>query len=172
MSSLTARNGKTDWVIHHENGTYSTTRPFNLDDVCQLTSELLSEEFTYNSPIENPNYAKSFLLARLSLKEREVFSCLFLTNGHQVIKYEELFMGTINGASVYPREVVKRALQLNAAAVILAHNHPSGVIEPSQADKSITETLQEALTLIDIRILDHIIVGGSETYSFAENGLI
>ena len=97
---------------------------------------------------------------------------MFLDNQHRVIQLDELFRGTIDGASVYPREVVKQALHHNAAAVIFAHNHPSGVTEPSQADKQITEKLKKALDLFDIRVLDHFIIGDGEPYSFAEHGLI
>ena len=102
----------------------------------------------------------------------EVFACLFLDNRHRVIEYEELFRGTIDGASVHPREVVRRALEHNAAALILAHNHPSGVAEPSDADRSITRRLSEALALVDVRILDHFIVGEGEPLSLAERGLM
>jgi DNA repair protein RadC len=104
--------------------------------------------------------------------EREVFGCLFLDNRHRLIALEEMFLGTIDGASVHPREVVKRALKLNAAAVILAHNHPSGVAEPSQADELITARIRDALALVDIRVLDHLVVGGTTVTSFAERGLI
>jgi DNA repair protein RadC len=101
-----------------------------------------------------------------------VFSCLYLDNRHRVIQFEELFRGTINGASVYPREVVKKALGHNAAAVIFAHNHPSGVAEPSAADRRITQQLSDALALVDVRVLDHVVVGDGTTISFAEQGLM
>jgi DNA repair protein RadC len=101
-----------------------------------------------------------------------VFACLFLDNRHRVIEYEELFQGTIDGASVHPRQVVRRALDHNAAALILAHNHPSGIAEPSEADRNITQRLQEALRLVDVRILDHIVVGDGEMRSMAEMGWI
>ena len=102
--------------------------------------------------------------------DHELFCCLFLDNRHRVICCEELFRGTINGASVHPREVVRRALEHNAAALILAHNHPSGVAEPSQADIQITHRLRDALALVDIRVLDHMIVGDGEISSLAERG--
>ena len=102
----------------------------------------------------------------------EVFSCLFLDNRHRVIEFEELFRGTIDGASVHPREVVQRALYHNAAALILAHNHPSGVAEPSSADRRITQRLKEALALVEIRVLDHFIVGEGQPVSMAELGLM
>ena len=105
-------------------------------------------------------------------RQRELFAVLWLDNQNRLIAYEELFQGTIDGASVYPREVVKQALARNAAAVILAHNHPSGVAEPSQADQRLTRRLQAALELVDIRVLDHLVVGEGEIVSFAERGLL
>jgi len=120
----------------------------------------------------NPDIVKAFLTMRLALEEREHFEVLFLNNQHKLINVIRLFSGTIDGASVPPREVVKSALLQNAAAVIFVHNHPSGVCEPSTADKTLTSTLKQALGLVDIRVLDHIIVGGLDTYSFAEHGLI
>lgn len=119
-----------------------------------------------------PEIVKDYLTLTLALEEREHFHVLFLNNQHQLLLDARLFSGTIDGASVYPREVVKQALQCNAAAVILAHNHPSGVCVPSEADKGITEKLKQALTTVDIRVLDHIIVGHMETYSFAEQGAL
>lgn len=122
--------------------------------------------------ISDPGITRQFLQIKLRPYAREVFACLFLDNQHRLISYEELFFGTIDGASVHPREVVKRGLELNAAAVIFAHNHPSGVAEPSQADRRITERLKSALGLLDIRVLDHLIVGDTEVSSFAEMGLM
>ena len=119
-----------------------------------------------------PDIVKNYLTLALALEEREHFHVLFLNNQHQLLVDARLFSGTIDGASVYPREVVKRALQCNAAAVILAHNHPSAICVPSEADKGITAKLKQALTTVDIRILDHIIVGHMETYSFAEHGTL
>jgi DNA repair protein RadC len=104
--------------------------------------------------------------------EHEVFCCLFLDSQHQVIEMVEMFQGTINQAPVFPREIAKAALKHNAAAVILAHNHPSGVAEPSRADRDITETIAEAMTLLDVRVLDHFVVGDHTVYSFAEHGLL
>lgn len=115
---------------------------------------------------------KSYLMLKLAELEHEVFSILYLDTRHRLIEYVELFRGTVNGASVHPREVVKEALKRNAAAVIFAHNHPSGVPEPSEADKHLTNKLSDALRVLDIRVLDHIIVGGIETISFAERGLV
>ncbi|MBI3778949.1 MAG: DNA repair protein RadC, partial [Gammaproteobacteria bacterium] len=115
---------------------------------------------------------KDFLQAQLRDRKNEVFGVLFLDNRHRVLEFEELFQGTLNGTAVYPREVVKRALKHNAAAVILVHNHPSGVAEPSRADELLTTRLKEALTLVDIRLLDHLVVGDGEMVSFSERGLI
>lgn len=115
---------------------------------------------------------QDYLHLKLGRKENEVFNVLFLNSQNQLIADEILFTGTINQAPVFPREIVKRALMLNAAAIILAHNHPSGVAEPSSADRSITDLIQDAAKLMDIRVLDHIIVGSRNCYSFAEHGLL
>lgn len=120
----------------------------------------------------SPSLARRFLQHHLASQSREVFCCLFLDNQHRVLCCEDLFLGTLDGAAVYPREVAVRALQYRAAAVIIAHNHPSGVPEPSSADRRITERLVAALALLDIRILDHVIVGCGRTLSFAEEGLL
>lgn len=122
--------------------------------------------------LESPGDTLGFLQASLRDRSYEVFCCLFLDNRHRVLAFEELFRGTLNGTAVYPREIVKRALALNAAAVILVHNHPSGVAEPSRADEVLTERLKEALALIEVRVLDHIVVGDGETVSFSERGLL
>ncbi len=122
--------------------------------------------------VTSPGEVKSYLRLKMEPLEHEVFSVLFLDNKHGVIRFETLFRGTINAASVYPREVVKEALAVNAAAVVLCHNHPSGVAEPSLADRKITERLVKALALVDVRVLDHIVVGHGEMVSFAERGLI
>jgi DNA repair protein RadC len=122
--------------------------------------------------LKSPEHTRRFLHLHLRDASREVFSCLFLDSQHAVICCEDLFWGTLDGAAVYPREVVKRVLQLRAGAVIFAHNHPSGVAEPSTADRRITERLQAALALVDVRVLDHIIIGCGEHFSFADGGLL
>ncbi|MES9904516.1 MAG: DNA repair protein RadC [Sedimenticola sp.] len=132
----------------------------------------LRETLQRNSTLTSPQQTRDYLQSRLSHHPNEVFACLFLDNRHRLIEYEELFQGTIDGAGVHPREVVRRALVHNAAAVILAHNHPSGVAEPSLADEKITKRLQQALALVDVRVLDHIIVGAGEMTSLAERGVI
>ncbi len=122
--------------------------------------------------IRSPSDTESFLKARMQHLDHELFCCLYLDNRHRVLRFDELFRGTIDGTSVYPREVVKEALGINAAAVILAHNHPSGVAEPSQADERITQRLKSALELVDIRLLDHLIVGDGPATSLASRGLL
>jgi len=122
--------------------------------------------------MSNPDDTCAYLTALLRDRPHEVFGCLFLDNRHRVLGFEELFHGTINGASVHPRVIVKQSLANNAAAVILAHNHPSGVAEASQADIAITRRLVDSLALVDIRVLDHLIIGDGETVSFASQGLL
>lgn len=142
-----------------------------LQAVLEMSRRHLYEELTHNSAVlTSPQQSIRFLQSRLGRQPKEVFAVLFLDNQHQVIRFEELFQGTINAASVYPREVVRRVIELNAAAVILAHNHPSGVTEPSMADRQITEVLTKALALIDVKVLDHIVLGGVNHTSFAERG--
>jgi len=143
-----------------------------LQAVLELARRHLAENLMRSDALKNPAETRRYLSARLRDYPYEVFACLFLDTRHRVISYEELFRGTIDGASVHPREVLRRALQHNAAAVILAHNHPSGVAEPSDADRRITTRLQEALALIDIRVLDHVVIGDRLAISFAERGLI
>ena len=143
-----------------------------LQAVMEMAKRHFKEIIQRGSALTSPEITRAYLSAQLRGYSYEVFACLFLDNQHRVIQLDELFRGTIDGASVYPREVVKQALYHNAAAVIFAHNHPSGVTEPSQADKQITEKLKKALDLFDIRVLDHFIIGDGEPYSFAEHGLI
>ena len=119
-----------------------------------------------------PSRVKDYLKLQLAGREHEVFAVLFIDVRHQLLAMEEMFRGTLTQTSVYPREVVKRALQLNAGAVVLAHNHPSGVAEPSRADEYLTQTLKTALQLVDVRVLDHIIVGQGHVVSLAERGLL
>jgi DNA repair protein RadC len=125
---------------------------------------------TKSDALTSPEATRDYLKLRLYGLPCEVFACLFLDNRHRVIRYEELFKGTIDGASVHPREVVRRVIETTAAAVIFAHNHPSGVAEPSQADLRITQRLKDALALIDVRVLDHMIVGDGAITSLAERG--
>jgi DNA repair protein RadC len=122
--------------------------------------------------MSSPQSVKDYLTIKLAELEHEVFFTLWLDGQHRVIQFGSMFRGTLSQTSVYPREVVKEALRLNAGAVIFAHNHPSGMPEPSRADEMLTKTLQEALALVEVKVLDHIIVGGATTVSFAERGLI
>jgi len=141
-----------------------------LQAVLEMSQRHLAELLISGQVFESPAAVKSYLTQQLRHKQQEVFVALWLDNQHRLLRYEELFHGTIDGASVYPREVVKAALAENAAAVVFAHNHPSGVAEPSQADRKITERLQQALSLVDIRLLDHLVVGEGRVESFAERG--
>jgi DNA repair protein RadC len=146
----------------------------NDDAIIESALKILESRILYKSdsiPMTSPQASKDFVKLQLATYEHEVFACLMLDNRNRVIAFRELFRGTIDGASVYPREVVKQVLADNAAAVIFAHNHPSGIAEPSQADIAITERLRKALALIDVRVLDHLIVG-EEVTSFSERGLL
>lgn len=143
-----------------------------LQAALELARRHYAEALRSGPLLDSPAATHRFLIARLRDQPHELFCCLHLDNRHRLIAFDELFRGTIDGASVHPREVVKQALRRNAAAVILAHNHPSGIAEPSQADELITRRLREALALVDIRVLDHCIVGDNGCLSFAESGLL
>jgi DNA repair protein RadC len=143
-----------------------------LQAALELARRHYAELMQTGPALANPRATREFLRARLRDLDHELFCCLFLDNRHRVISFDEVFRGTIDGASVHPRDVVKLALSRNAAAVILAHNHPSGIAEPSQADELITTRLREALALVDIRVLDHIVVGDGACVSFAERGML
>lgn len=143
-----------------------------LQAVLEMARRHLLETLQRDTVLSSPTDVRNYLKATLRDYRREVFLCLFLDTQHRVICSEELFQGTIDASNVYPREVVQRALALNAAAVIFAHNHPSGIAEPSQADQRITLRLRDALALIDVRVLDHMIVGDGPVLSMAERGLL
>ena len=136
----------------------------------ELMRRFLDEKLMRANALTNPELTRMFLQSRLRDQSREVFALLLLDNQHRVIEFNELFFGTLDAAAVYPREIVALVLKRGAAAVILVHNHPSGVAEPSHADRLITERIQAALGLLDIRVLDHLVVGDGETVSFAERG--
>lgn len=138
----------------------------------ELARRYFEESLPVGEAIRSPADTQAFLHAKIRHLGHEMFCCLYLDNRHRVLRFDPLFRGTIDGTSVYPREVVKEALAINAAAVILAHNHPSGVAEPSQADERITRRLKSALELVDIRLLDHLIIGNAETTSMASRGLL
>lgn len=137
-----------------------------------MANTIVKRRFRRGTSMTTPLQTREYLMVKHASLEHELFSVIFLDNKHRVLAYEEMFRGTISSASVYPREVVKSALVHNAAAVILTHNHPSGVAEPSQSDIHITKRIQQALELVDIRTLDHIIVAGTESVSLAERGLL
>jgi DNA repair protein RadC len=138
----------------------------------ELVRRALVETMRQRDTLGSPAAVREYLRITLAQRDHEVFMVLFLDAQNQVIEPEEMFRGTLTQTSVYPREVVKRGLALNAAAVILAHNHPSGVAEPSRADELLTQSLRQALALVDIRVLDHIVIAGSNAVSFAERGLL
>jgi len=140
--------------------------------VPELARRYYEESLPAGVAIKSPADTEAFLLSKLRHLGHELFCCLYLDNRHRVLRFDEMFRGTIDGTSVYPREVVKEALAVNAAAVILAHNHPSGVAEPSQADERITRRLKSALELVDIRLLDHLIIGDGRATSLASRGLV
>lgn len=154
--------------IKEANGEYTLAGE---DDVIYEAIAIYNRYFAKGEALTSPDKARDMIKLKLAPYEHEVFLCLFLDNQHKLIACDEMFRGTIDSASVYPREVVKAALQYNASAVIFAHNHPSGVGEPSTADRAITNKLKDALGLIEARVLDHFIVG-EDIYSFAEHGLI
>jgi len=141
-----------------------------LQAVLEMSRRHLTEALQRGDAINNPEVTRAFLISRLRSCHQEVFAMLYLDSQHRLIRYQAHFFGTIDSASVYPRELVKAALEYNAAAVILAHNHPSGVAEPSQADRQITDRICSAMALIDVRVLDHFVVGEQEPVSFAERG--
>ncbi len=138
----------------------------------ELVLRALKEEMQRGSALSSPATAREYIQLSLMGKEHEVFTVIFLDAQNRVIEVEELFRGTLTQTSVYPREVVKRALHFNASAVILAHNHPSGVAEPSHADELLTNALKQSLALVDVKVLDHFVVAGNSVLSFAERGLV
>lgn len=158
-------------ILARENG-IGDARLAMLGALPELARRYFEETLPRGEAIRSPADTETFLLARLRDRPHEVFCCLYLDNRHRVLKFEELFRGTIDGTSVYPRELVKQALDINAAAIILAHNHPSGVAEPSQADERITRRVKSALELVDIRLLDHLIIGDGICTSLASRGLL
>lgn len=147
-----------------------TAKFVQLQACLEMSKRYLAEQLTNKEMLDSSLATKQYLISELRQETREVFACLFLDNQHQIIHFERLFYGTIDAAAVYPRIVVEHALKRNAAAIIFAHNHPSGIAESSAADRQITQRLIQALNLIDVKVLDHIIVAGPDCHSFAENG--
>ena len=176
--SLLARFGSLRQVLHADSASIlaeegiGRARLAVLRAMPLLAKRYFEQSLPTGTCIRSPADTEAFLLSKLRHLPHERFCCLYLDNRHRVLRFDELFRGTIDGTSVYPREVVKEALAVNAAAVILAHNHPSGVAEPSQADERITRRLKSALELVDIRLLDHLIIGDAGATSLASRGLL
>jgi DNA repair protein RadC len=147
-------------------------RPVTGEEILSIARAYLNQRCRRGTSMNSPKLVRDFLALKLGGLEYELFCVLLLDKRNRLIEFVELFRGTIDGASVHPREVVKLALAKNAASVVFAHDHPSGIAEPSQADELITQRLREGLSLVDIRVLDHIIVANGDTTSFAERGLI
>jgi DNA repair protein RadC len=150
---------------------YPAHQPSELNQLLEHAAEALAQKYKREGTFTSPNNVMEYLKLKLGAYDREVFALMLLDNQHRLIQFDILFFGTIDAASIYPREVAKAALSHNAAAVIFAHNHPSGIAEPSQADRHITDKLIKALGLIDVRVLDHVVVG-EDCVSFAERGWI
>ena len=142
------------------------------NEVIASALRILAKRVAKSSVLSNPRAVREYLAVRFAGLEHEIFACLYVNSRNRLLACEEIFRGTLDGASIHSREVVKQALAHNAAAVILAHNHPSGVAEPSQADELITRRLKEALALVDIRVLDHLVIGADTVESFAERKLL
>lgn len=147
-------------------------QPASKEDVVAVAKAFLDKSILRKAAMSSPQTVKDYLSVNMGDYEREVFSVMFLDAQNRVIECREMFQGTLTQTSVYPREIVKTALTLNAASVILAHNHPSGCQEPSRADEALTHTVKAALALVDVRVLDHMVVAGSSVTSFAERGLL
>jgi len=147
-------------------------RPAQADEVLQAAQRILRQQLGERVLFDSPQAVREFLKVKLGALEHEVFAVLMLDSQNRLIEYVELFRGTVSQTSVYPREVVKECLSRNAATLVLVHNHPSGVAEPSRADEHLTQTLKSALSLVDVRVLDHMIVAGDQVLSMAERGLL
>lgn len=156
----------------NEDGTYAFHSPVDTETIVRIAHTIVRERFHRPKSLSSPREAEDYLRLQLAGYENEVFFCIFLDNRHRVIEARSLFEGTINGATVHVRELVKETLKLNAAALIVAHNHPSGVAEPSEADVAITRRIKEALALVEVRLLDHLVVAGADVTSLSERGVI
>lgn len=156
-------------LVREVDGRY---RPASSEEVLQQARRVLSQRVRRGATMSSPQAVKDYLRLEIGALEHEVFCVIFLDAQHRILALKEMFRGTVTQTSVYPREVVKEALALNAAAVILAHNHPSGAAEPSRADEVLTQTLKTALSLVDVRVLDHLVVAVADVASFAERGLV
>jgi DNA repair protein RadC len=166
-----------DFVVTAVDDRFTGLTPSDLNEAekqsaVTLAMKVLAIKHRAGRPLSNPEETRNYLRLRLADYQNEVFGSVFLNNRHRIIAVRELFQGTIDGASIHPRVVVQQALTMNAAALVLFHNHPSGVAEPSHADEAITRRLKEALELVDVRVLDHFVVSAGESVSFAQRGLI
>ena len=169
FSSLVASVASRELFVREDAGHY---RAANTAEVLARANGLLAQRVRRGTTMSSPAQVRDHLRFQLGALEHEVFVVVFLDAQNRLIATKEMFRGTLTQTSVYPREVVKEALTLNAAAVILAHNHPSGSAEPSRADEYLTQTLKSTLALIDVRVLDHFVIAGAEIASFAERGLV
>ena len=168
-SSISSVGAAGTLLVRDVDGQY---RPAHADEVLCHARRLLANRVRRGATMSSPQAVKDHLRLELGALEHEVFCVLFLDAQHRIIALKQLFRGTVSQTSVYPREVVKEAQSVNAAAVIFAHNHPSGSVEPSRADEFLTQTLKTALALVDVRVLDHLVVAGADVCSFAERGLV
>ena len=168
-SSISSVGAADTLLVRDVDGQY---RPAHADEVLCHARRLLANRVRRGATMSSPEAVKDHLRLELGALEHEVFCVLFLDAQHRIIALKQMFRGTVSQTSVYPREVVKEALAVNAAVVILAHNHPSGSVEPSRADEFLTQTLRTALALVDVRVLDHLVVAGADVCSFAERGLM
>lgn len=153
-------------------GDYIVTGPLSEEDILAQASAIIDGRFKKGAQITAPADSKQLFINKLATSEREVFAVLYLDTRHYILGYEELFYGTIDSASVYPREIIKKGLEFNAAALVISHNHPSGEASASKSDNQITKAVKDSCAIMGMRLLDHIIVGGSTVYSFAEHGLM
>jgi DNA repair protein RadC len=169
MSHNHYHHGTDELLIRDAQGEY---RPASADEVLKAARQVIGRKFRRGTSLSSPQTVRDFLRTKIGELEHEVFVALLADSQNRLIEYVELFRGTLAQTSVYPREVVKVALTKNAAAIIFAHNHPSGVPEPSRADELLTQTLKNALALVDVRVLDHFIIAGEASTSFAERGLL
>ena len=169
MSQLSFSSFESSLMVRDAQGHYLLA---TADQILEAAREVIDRKMQRGALLTSPERVKEYLCAKLGGAESEVFAVLFLDTQHRLIEYAEMFHGTIDSTSVYPREVVKAAIRHNAATVVVSHNHPSGNPEPSAADRAMTSQLRQALALVDVRTLDHIIVAGGTTTSFAERGLI
>ena len=168
MASKRATSSESPFVVSDRGRSYIARRKLTAKDIFDQAHAIATSRFKRYQPIKDPDAVNNFLIAQIGEHDREIFAVVFLNNQHRVIAFEKLFYGTVNETRVYPREVARRALYHNAAAIILAHNHPSGDPSPSPADETLTEGMRDALRIFDIRVLDHVVVGAGDAVSIQE----